>query len=140
MNQRQTILNAWERRRKLRPASPQLAKAQAFFDLISQESDRCWPDLVTTFRRSFSDAYDEIVPVLLDTDDPLVIYNTTQVLDMNNPKDADVAKRVVAGFDSQKHLASMLTLAKIPELQPALRQKASLPQPIRDALNPAAPA
>jgi hypothetical protein len=134
MNQRQIILQAWQRRKKNRTPSAQLRKADAFFDFVSQQTDLCWPELVAEFRSNYYDAFDEIVPTLLDTDDPIIIYNSLQVADLANSREADVANKIIRDCDADKHAVTLQALAKYPALHPTMRQKSKLPDFVRAAM------
>jgi len=134
MNQRQEIMQAWNRYSATAYRTPQFQKAQGFFTMMDQRPDICWDDLVTEFRRNYYDAFDVIVPVLMSTDNPLVMYNCVRFADLNNPKEADAAKTFIKNCDAQKHQLSLQSLAAVPNLQSELNQKPGLPDPVRAAL------
>jgi len=134
MNQRLEILQAWAKYSATAYRSSQFLKAQAFFQLIADRPDICWDELVTEFRNNYYDAYDVIVPVLLSTDDPLIVHNCVQFADLNNPKEADTVKTIIATVDPEKHQGTLQTLATVPSMQPVLMKKAQLPDSVRVTL------
>jgi len=134
MNERQEILQAWKQRSTNAFRSPQFMKAQAFFQLVNDQQSICWDDLVTEFRRNYYDAFDEIVPVLLATDDPLIVFHVAKFSDMDNPKEANVARNIIQTMDPQKHEATLQMLAANTSLQPELLKKAQLPDSVRAVL------
>lgn len=134
MQQRELILAAWQRHKKNRAPSPRLQKAEEFFDLVQSNPNVCWTELSEEFRRNYYDAFDEIVPVLLDTDDALIVHNCVRFAELSNPKEAEAAKRLIQQADSDKHEVTMLRLAQQEDLQPALKKVAKLPDSVRAAL------
>lgn len=138
MQQRDIILQAWERRRALIADTPGRRKADAFFAMVRTQLDICWQELADEFRRNYYDAFDEIIPVLLATDDPLIIYNCVRFADLKSPKEMAALEHVVRGCDSAKHQVTMRTLAETQAegLLQALREKRDLPQAVRAALRP----
>ncbi len=140
MNQRAILSAAWERYKRAHPNSPHLKTAQAFFDYMDAKPDICWDDLVVDFRRSYYDAFDEIVGTLLETDDPLLIYNATRFADFNNPRELEAAKKVIQQMDADKHQVSLAQLAQVPDLQPTLKVRGYLPDSVRTVLGYGTPA
>jgi hypothetical protein len=141
MNQRDLVLKIWERRRPLLADTPRRRKAEAFFDLVRQQTEICWEGLADEFRRNYYEAFDEIVPVLLETDDPLIIYNCVRFADLNNPKEVAAAQQLIRASSGEKHQVTLRTLAETqaPELLPALREKRDLPESVRAAIRPDRP-
>jgi hypothetical protein len=140
MNQREEVLQAWDRYSAHAYPSPQLDKARAFFQLVRDRHDLCWEDLVTQFRASYYDALDPVSTVLMSTDNPLVMYNVTRFADVNNPQEASAMKRFISQSDSNKHQFSLAALAAKPAMQPELLNKPNLPDSVRAVLNPRPPA
>jgi hypothetical protein len=138
MNQRDVILKSWERRRALLANTPSRRKAEAFFELVRQQTEICWEGLADEFRRNYYEAFDEIVPVLLETDDPLILYNCVRFADLNNPKEVAAAQQLIRGASSEKHQVTLRTLAETQksELLPTLHEKQDLPESVRAALRP----
>jgi hypothetical protein len=141
MNQRDLVLKIWERRRPLLADTPRKRKAEAFFDLVRQQTEICWEGLADEFRRNYYDAFEEIVPVLLETDDPLIIYNCVRFADLNNPKEVAAAQQLIRASSAEKHQVTLRTLAETQksELMPALREKRDLPESVRAVLRPDRP-
>jgi hypothetical protein len=136
MNQRDLVLKIWEGRRALLADTPRRRKAEAFFDLVRQQTEICWEGLAEEFRRNYYEAFDEIVPVLLETDDPLILYNCVRFADLNNPREVAAAQQLIRGADGEKHQVTLRTLAETQkaELMPALREKRDLPESVRAAI------
>jgi hypothetical protein len=134
MNQREEIMQAWNRHSATAYPSPQFKKAQAFFEMLNERPEICWDDLVAEFRRNYYDAFDEIVSVMVDTDNPLIMYNCVRFADLNNPREVDAAKNFIRNCDADKHQVSLQALAAVPGLQSELKKKPQLPAPVRQAL------
>jgi hypothetical protein len=141
MDQRHTILKNWERRRALLADSPRRRKADAFFGLVRQQTDTCWEGLIDELLRNYADVLDEIVPVVLETDDPLMLYNIVRFADLNNPQEVAVLQRLIRGVSGEKHQVTLRTLAETrkPEILQVLRSKQDLPEIVRTALRPERP-
>jgi hypothetical protein len=135
MNQRDLILAAWQRRKATRAPSPHVQMAGEFFDLIESHPDICWDELSAAFRQSYYEAFDEIVPTLLSTDDPLIIHNCIRFADLTNPKEAEAAKTLIQQVDPDKHEVSMLALAADDGLRPTIKNKKQLPDSVKAALS-----
>ena len=144
MNQREVIRQSWARRKKASTLSPHFDKAAEFFQMIEEQPDLCWEDLAAEFRRNYYDAFDIIVPTLLDTDDPLITYNCVRFSDQSQPKEMAALQHIARESDSDRHQVALLTLAdtKKQELTTVLRGRKDLPQAVRLSLRPpsAAPA
>lgn len=138
MLQRQTIGEVLERRRATHGDSPQFQKAAEFFQMAMARQEICWDDLVLEFRRNYKDALHEIVAVLLETDDPLIIFHMLRVLDSKDPQEAEAVQNIVRDLDPEKHEVSMLGLIGEPSLRAALKKKKNLPESVRAALEPSA--
>lgn len=138
MHQRITV---W---RALQPAgvaaqarAPEQRRAAAFAQLVRDREDACWEELVAEFRRNYyDDAFDEVVPALFATDDPLIIYNLVRSLDVSQPKELDALMRFVEECAVEKHQASLRVVAETrrEELLTALRHRTELPQLVQEAL------
>lgn len=141
MDQRHTILKNWERRRALLPDTPRRRKVDAFFDLVRQQTETCWEGLIDELRRDYADVLDEIIPVVLETDDPLILYNIVRFADLNNPREVAVLQQLIRGVGGEKHQVTLRTLAETrkPEVMQVLRAKQDLPEYVRAALRPERP-
>jgi hypothetical protein len=133
MNQREEVLRAWARHSKNAYRSPQFEKARAFFEMVGQRTDICWEDLVPEVRRNYSDALDEIMAVLMDTNDPL-IYNVVHHADMGSSKEVDAVRAFVRNCDAEKHQVTLRAAANAPEMHAELKKKPNLPDTVREAL------
>lgn len=136
MLQRQTVRRALERRRATHGNTPQFKKAEELIEVALASPDDCWDELVGEYRRNYADVRDEIAAILVDTDDALIIYNTLRVLDLNDPQEAEVVRKIVRDVDPNKHEVSMLGLTGEPTLRAALRKKGKLPESVLRALDP----
>jgi hypothetical protein len=121
--------------------SPRRRQADAFFELVRQQTEICWEGLVDEVRRNYDDVLDEIVAVLLETDDPLILYNVSRFADLNNPKEVTAIQQLIRGASGEKHQLTLRALAETQksELMPALRNKPDLPESVRAALRPDRP-
>lgn len=137
MHQRIAIMEAWRKATRFRAGSPQLNKAQAFFDMLLERSEVCWgPELATEFRRHYYDAFDEIVSALFATDDPLIIYQCLQHADFTKPKEVEAFQQFIRDCDPEKHQVILRELAEtqVPALRNAVKAKKHLPDSVREAL------
>jgi hypothetical protein len=135
MNQREQILAAWKRRKATRAPSPHVQLADEFFEMMESHPDICWEELTQEFRQKYYEAFDEIVPVLMGTDDPLILHNLVRFADLTNPKEAEAAKRLIRSVDPDKHEVTMLALANDEELRPAISKRSQLPDSVKAALS-----
>lgn len=104
--------------------------------LLRDREDACWDELVAEFRRNYYDAFDEVVPALFATDDPLIIYNLVRSLDISQSKERDALQRFVQECAGEKHQASLRVIAETrsAELLAALRRRQELPAFVQEAL------
>ena len=134
MLQRQTVGEVLERLRVERGDSPQFQKAVELVQMALGRTEICWDDLVLEFRRNYKDVIDEVVAILLATDDPLIIFHTLRVLDPNDPVEAKAIDDIVQKLDPVKHEVGMLGLLGEPSLRAAIKKKRDLPDSVREAL------
>ncbi len=138
MLQRQTVGEVLERVRAKRGDSPQFQRAAEFIQTALARPEICWDDLVVEFRQHYKDAIDEIVAILMETDDPLIIFHTLRVLDPKDPVEAKAISDIVRDLDPVKHEVGMLGLLGEPNLRAAFKKKKDLPDSVRAALAPPA--
>ena len=136
MQQRALILKSWARHSAEIPDSPAKRKAQTFFDMVANEPGSCWEEIAGEFRRNYYDVFDEIVPTLLDTDDPLIIYHCVHNADLQNPKEVSALQHLVRECDCRKHQVSFRDLAatRSKALVPLLEEREDLPKSVRFVL------
>lgn len=134
MLQRQTVGEALEQVRTERGNSPQFQKAMELVQMAMASTEICWDDLVVEFRRNYKDVIDEIVAILMATDDPLIIFHTLRVLDPNDPVEAKAIDDIVQKLDPVKHEVGMLGLLGEPSLRAAIKKKRDLPESVRAAI------
>jgi len=135
MNQREQILSAWKRRKATRAPSPHVRLADEFFQMMESHPDICWEELTEEFRQKYYEAFDEIVPVLMATDDPLILHNLVRFADLSNPKEAEAAKKLIRSVDPDKHEVTMLTLAADQEMRPTISKRSQLPDSVKAAIS-----
>ena len=138
MLQRQTVGEVLERVRSKRGDSPQFQRAAEFIQTALARPEICWDDLVVEFRQHYKDSIDEIVAILMETDDPLIIFHTLRVLDPKDPVEAKAINDIVRDLDPVKHEVGMLGLLGEPNLRAAFKRKKDLPDSVRAALAPSA--
>jgi hypothetical protein len=140
MLQREVVKQALEHRRATHGNTPQFQKAAELIEQALNSPDDCWDELVREFRRNYTDAQDEIVAILMQTDDPLIIFHLLRVADLSEPAEAEGVRKIVRDLDPDKHEVSVLGLTGEPSLRAAIKKKEGLPASVRAALNPEAAA
>jgi hypothetical protein len=136
MHQRTTVLRALQPSDVAATARRSQPQIDDFCQLLRDREDACWEELVAEFRRSYYDAFDEVVPALFATDDPIIIYNLVRSLDASQPKERDALQQFVQQCESEKHQASLRVIAETrsEELLAAIRHKQDLPPLVQEAL------
>jgi hypothetical protein len=104
--------------------------------MVAAKADVCWDDLVAEFRRGYSDAFDEVVPALLASDDAFITFNCVRFADLSQPKEVKALQDFIRTCDPEKHQVSLRALAetRVPELVSALQEKTGLPESVREVL------
>jgi hypothetical protein len=138
MLERAKILEAWAQRSGATADTNRKRKAESFFDYVRSNPGACYDDLAAEFRRNYYDAFEEIVPVVLAIDDPLLIYHVVQRADLNNPREAAVVESLIGRLDSTRHQVTFRALARsgTPEIRATMLAKPNLAAKVRLALNP----
>ena len=133
MHQREMIMRAWDQQRANRADTPSKRKADQFFQYMRDNPDLCWDELSQEFRNKYYDAFDEIIPVVLATDDPLILYNLTRYADFNNSKEVEAAHQLIRNVDGEKHQVTLRTLVEksSDDFVPTLKSKKNLPKSVR---------
>lgn len=134
MNQREEVLRAWKRYSESDPKSAHLRKSAEFFSLIENRQDFCWDELLAEYRANYRDCMEDVVKTLVETDDPLILYNFVKAVNFEDPKEAEAARGFIRACDGDKHHASLWALTKVPEMHPELRKRTSLPEPVKEAV------
>jgi hypothetical protein len=80
--------------------------------MVAAKADVCWEDLVAEFRRNYYDAFDEIVPALLASDDPFITFNCVRLADLSQPKEVKALQDFIRTCDPEKHQVSLRALAE----------------------------
>jgi hypothetical protein len=139
MHQKAAIIKALARSPRARAATSAREKAQAFFDMVSEQPDICWSkELVQEFRSNYYDVCDEILSVLFATDDPLIIFQCVQHADFSQPQELEAFQRFIQSCNAEKHQVILRALAETrrPEFMKALKQRKELPESVREVLSP----
>lgn len=108
-----------------RPTSAQ-KKAEAFLDVIRQKKEACWPELVKEFREDYYDCFEDIIPRLVETDDPQVMMLLVEYADLQQKKEVETLLNFVKKCDPGKHggFLTMLSERRLPaELKRAVEAK-----------------
>ena len=136
MNQRELILRAWQKHKKTRAPSKHMRMADDFFEYVEDHPEFCWIQLSEEFRDKYYEAFDEIIPVLMDTDDPFIIHNLVRFADLAQPKEADAAKELARNVDPTRHEVTMVRLAgnKDETIRSAVKKRGKLPDAVKVAI------
>lgn len=136
MNQREVILAAWQKHKATRAPSKHMKMAEEFFEYVEDHPEFCWTELSEEFRSKYYEAFDEIVPVLMDTDDPFIIHNLVRFADLDQPKESDAAKQIARNVDPKRHEVTMVKLAenKDESLRSTIKKRAKLPDAVKAAI------
>ena len=136
MYQRSAVLLSWERVKRTVTPTPHHEKADAFFEVLRNKRELCWDEMVSEFRQNYSEAFDEIVPALFATDDPLIVYNSIRFADLKDQKWVQLIRKFIESCDPGRHSVSLRALAEsdVPEILTALQKKQGLPEYIREVL------
>lgn len=138
MLERGKILQAWKLRSRNYADTHRKRLAQSFFDYMRNNPGACYDDLEQEFRRNYYEAIDEILPAVLDIDDPLVTYHVIKRADLNNAKEASAVQNLIQQVDGVKHQVTLRELARsgTDDVRATLRAKPDLPPKVILALNP----
>ena len=136
MNQRELILAAWQEHKAKRAPSKHMQLADEFFEYVEDHPEFCWIQLSEEFRSKYYAAFDEVVPMLMETDDPFVIHNLVRFADLDRLKEVDAAKELAASVDPGRHEVTMVRLAenKNETIRSAIKKRAKLTDAIKAAI------
>ena len=125
MLERGTVMKALRAVETTASARGKKKMAQEFFDLVRAQRGDCWPDLAKAFRKDYYGAFDEIVPRIFATDEPLVIYHAIEHMDLEQKKELEVVEGFIKDCDVDRHALTLLMLAekKLPSLKRTLDRK-----------------
>lgn len=79
---------------------------------IKLDKDHCWRDFSDDFRKNFYDCFDEIVPPLLEIDDPLIRLALVKYLDPSKPKEKEALARIAKSVNPEIDEVSVKYLAR----------------------------
>jgi hypothetical protein len=157
MEQRTMILRAWARggEREARTAvsarmataaavapTPRIsAAARTFAEMMRDNPEACWEDMVKEFRAQYYDALEELIPPLLDLDDPLITLNLVRFADPTRPREVALLRQLIAQSDPERHQHSLRAVAEMgnPDLVAAIQRKRNLPDSVKEVLGQPAP-
>lgn len=133
MNQRELILAAWQKHKASRAPSKKMQMAEEFFGYVEEHPEFCWIQLSKEFRSNYYEAFDEIVPVLMETDDPFVVHNLVRFADLDEEKEVDAAKDLATNVDPKRHEVTMARLAgnKNEKISGAVKKRPQLPDSVK---------
>jgi len=133
MNQRELILAAWQKHKATRAPSKKMQMAEEFFGYVEDHPEFCWIQLSEEFRSKYYDAFDEIIPVLMETDDPFIVHNLVRFADLDQAKEVDAAKELATNVDPGRHEVTMARLAgtKNETIRGAVKKRAKLPDSVK---------
>ncbi len=123
MIQRSIVWRAWLRSRSDRSSSQKHDRLRQFFEEMEAHPGDCWDALVPTLRSGYEDVLEEIVTVLISTDDPLIIYNCFSFADFNNPLELRIIHKFIRDCDSERHWCTLQLLSGVKACESQLRHR-----------------
>ena|SRR5438094_4743664 len=120
MFQRSVVWRAWLRHRN---ESDHNARLRQFFEIIEAHPENCWDALEPAFRADYQDVMEEIVGVIIRSDDPLVIYNCFQFADLTNPREVAIIDKFIQDCDAERHRCTLDFLSAFKACEPAFRRR-----------------
>jgi hypothetical protein len=126
MIQRSIVWRAWLRSRNDRIASPKNDRLRQFFDEMEAHPGDCWDALVPTLRSGYDDVMEEIVTLLISTDDPLIIYNLFRFADFGNARELRIIHKFILNCDAERHRCTLQFLSGFKACESELRQRGLL--------------
>ena len=134
MVQRSIVWRAWLASCRRSGQDIHNQKVCQFFERMAAHPEDCWEALEPEMRSNYYDAVEGIVRVLIQTDDPLVIYNCFRAGDFSNPREAAIARKFIAECDPERHQCTLQFLSGIKELEPAFFSR-QFPDSVKAMLN-----
>lgn len=123
MIQRSIVWRAWLQSRNDRFASPKNDRLRQFFEEMEAHPGDCWDALVPTLRSGYEDVLEEIVTVLIRTDDPLIIYNCFSFADFKNPRELEIIHKFILNCDPERHRCTLEFLSRFKAFESELRHR-----------------
>lgn len=123
MIQRSLVWRAWLRSRSDHIPSSKADRLRQFFEEMEAHPADCWDALVPTLRSRYEDVLEEIVTVLISTDDPLIIYNCFSFADFNNPRELRIIHKFILDCDSERHRCTLQFLSGFKACESELRDR-----------------
>ncbi len=89
------------------------SSVQSFLKYIEDNPLDCWDESIKVFRKRFYDAFDDLVPPLLDTDDKLMRLIVIRRLNAKNRKELDLLKKLAKDLDAHEHELELKAVALV---------------------------
>jgi uncharacterized protein len=111
-------------------------KVRQFMQYLADNPTLCWEDAAREFQANYLDIIDDIVPPILDTNDPLIIANLLKYLDLKSAKSLRKVKTYIQKANAYEQPRVFMHMAKYyhATLGDALDRKKRLPETIRTTL------
>lgn len=134
MYQRGKILQAFEKNGLTRSRKD---KVKQFLQYLADNPTVCWKDVAQEFNSNYQDIQDDIIPIILDTNDSLIISNLLKYLDLKNSKQVENVKTYIQNTNAYQQPRLFMHMAKhyCSVLGEELNHKANLPDSIRTVVN-----
>ena len=87
-------------------------KVRDFLQFLAENPRICWADAAREFRAKYYDIYDAIIPLILGTQDPLIISNLFKHSDLKNEKELTQVKNFIQRADAFRNEVSFKILAE----------------------------
>jgi hypothetical protein len=133
MIQRSIVWRSWAQCRGEDSDSPRHHRVHEFFEQMAAHPEQCWAALEPEFRSNYYDVLEEIVAIIIRTDDPLTIYNCFRCADFSNPRELAIVRKFIAECDAARHQCTLQFLSEIKALESAFLGR-EFPQDVRAIL------
>ena len=114
------------------------SSVRSFLKYIEDNPLDCWDEAIKVFRKRFYDAFDDLVPPLLDTDDKLMRLIVIRRLNVNKRKELDVLKRLAKELDAQDDVLELKAVALVrnKSVLSVLKSRKDLSMEVRHIIEP----
>jgi hypothetical protein len=130
MIQRSIVWRAWAQSRSEGGELPRQRRVREFFEQMAAHPDHCWPALEPELRSHYYDELEDIIAIVIRTDDPLTIYNCFRCADFGNPREVAILRKFIAECDAERHQCTLQFLSEIKELESAFLSR-EFPEGVR---------
>jgi len=112
-------------------------KMPVFVRYISENPKICWPDAAKEFREKYFDLYDDVVKVILRTEDALIISNLLKYIDLTKEKEAGPVKKFLRDADAFQNEAVFMDMIEnyYANVADSIHSKAMLPRSVLSELS-----